>query len=255
MTTEGTRARRVAVVIPVYCERDTVPPLVREIFAQPVDADLEVWVVDDSSPDGTARAVERLRPEFPRLNLLSRPAAQGRGAAVIDAFRRLLARPDGPELLIEMDGDGSHEPTSLGPLIDAAGDADVVIGSRYIPGGGADMSPRRRLLSKLANAFAGLVLGLPYGDCSTGYRCYRGTALADLDLESIDTGGHATHLEMLFELHRAGARVVEVPIHYRVRRAGDSKVTLRETLRVAAVLLAMRLGVKKKGSPATAGDP
>jgi glycosyltransferase involved in cell wall biosynthesis len=238
---ETGRSSRVAVVVPVYCEKDTAPPLVRELFAQRVDADLEVWVVDDNSPDGTAAAVDRLRPEFPRLNVLSRPAPQGRGAAVLDAFARLLARDDPPDLFVEMDGDGSHEAANLVTLLDAVVDADVVIGSRYAAGGGADLTPRRRLLSKLANGFAGWVLGLPYDDCSTGYRCYRREALAGLDLASLSCGGHATHLEMLFELHRAGARITEVPIHYRARRGGVSKVTLRETLRVARVLLAMRL--------------
>lgn len=243
-------AQRVAVVIPVYCEKDTVPILVRELFAQPVDAELEVWVVDDNSPDGTAAAVEELCPELPRLRLLSRPQPRGRGAAVLDAFQRLLQRSDQPvDLLIEMDGDGSHEAASLVPLIAAAAEADVVIGSRFTVGGGADLSHRRRLLSKLANGFAGAVLGLPYDDCSTGYRVYRRQALEQLDLADLSCGGHATHLELLFELHRAGARIVEVPIHYRPRGGGDSKVTIAETLRVGAVLLAMRISAAMKKGP------
>lgn len=233
----------------MYRERDTVPTLVRELFAQPVDADLDVWVVDDNSPDGTARAVEELRPEYPGLRLLSRPQPRGRGAAVIDAFTRLLQLATPPDLIVEMDGDGSHEASSLVPIVQAAADAEVVIGSRFTAGGGADLSRRRRLLSRLANGFAGIVLGLPYEDCSTGYRCYRRERLAGLDLESLDTGGHATHLEMLFALHRAGATVVEVPIHYRARRGGESKVTLGETLRVARVLLSMRLSGRHRRRP------
>jgi dolichol-phosphate mannosyltransferase len=228
-------------VIPVYCERDTVPVLVREIFEQPVEADLQVWVVDDSSPDGTAAAVEELRSGLPGLELLSRGAPEGRGAAVLDAFGRLLGGRRPPDLIVEMDGDGSHEASSLPPLIEAAAAADVVIGSRFVDGGGADQSFRRRLLSKLANGFAGSVLGLPYGDCSTGYRCYRREVLSRVDLASIGCGGHATHLELLYRLHRAAAHIVEVPIHYQARRGGDSKVTLGETLRVARVLLRMRL--------------
>jgi len=244
---EATRPRRVTVVIPVYCERDTLPTLLREIFAQPVDADLQVWVVDDNSPDGTAAAVEELRSELPGLALLSRGNPEGRGAAVLDAFARLLELESPPDLIVEMDGDGSHEAVSIVPIIAAAADADVVIGSRFIAGGGADMSRRRRLLSRLANGFAATVLGLPYADCSTGYRCYRRETLAKLDLESIRCGGHATHLELLFDLHRRGVDIVEVPIHYRARQGGESKVTLRETLRVARVLLAMRLLGHKKG--------
>lgn len=240
---------RVAVVIPVYCERQTVPTLVREIFAQSIDADLEVWVVDDDSPDGTAQAVEELRAELPALRLLSRPAPDGRGAAVLDALARLLASASPPDLIVEMDGDGSHEARSLGALLAAARSADVVIGSRFIDHGDADMSPRRRLLSKLANGFAGTVLGLPYADCSSGYRCYRRAVLAALDVPSLRSGGHATHLEMLFGLHRAGARIVEVPIHYRARRGGDSKVTVKETLRVAAVLARMRVSAARKRGP------
>jgi len=194
---EAARARRVAVVIPVYCERDSVPTLVREIFAQPLDADLQVWVIDDNSPDGTAAAVEELRPELPGLELLSRGNPEGRGAAVLEAFTRLLELENPPDLIVEMDGDGSHEAASIAPIVAAAGDADLVIGSRYVVGGGADLSGRRRLLSRLANGFAATVLGLPYADCSTGYRCYRRETLAALDLESIRCGGHATHLELL----------------------------------------------------------
>ena len=236
-----------AVVIPVYCERDTVPTLVREIFAQPLDADLQVWVVDDNSPDGTAAAVEELRPELPGLELLPRGNPEGRGAAVLEAFTRLLALENPPDLIVEMDGDGSHEAAGIAPIVAAAGDADLVIGSRYVAGGGADLSGRRRLLSRLANGFAATVLGLPYADCSTGYRCYRRETLAALDLESIRCGGHATHLELLFNVHRSGFDVVEVPIHYRARRGGESKVTLKETLRVAMVLLRMRLRTRKAG--------
>jgi dolichol-phosphate mannosyltransferase len=246
---------RVAVVIPVYCERETVPALVREIFAQPIDADLEVWVVDDDSPDGTAQAVEELQAELAGLRLLSRGAPDGRGAAVLDVLGRLLASAAPPDLLVEMDGDGSHEARSLAALLAAARDADVVIGSRFIDHGDAEMSPRRRLLSKLANGFAGSVLGLPYADCSSGYRCYRRAALTALDLPALRSGGHATHLEMLFGLHRAGARVVEVPIHYRARRGGDSKVTLKETLRVAAVLAAMRLSAARRRAPGAGREP
>jgi len=238
---EAAAPRRVAVVIPVYCEKDTVADVVREIFAQPLTDEIEVWVVDDSSPDGTAASIEALRSEFAGLNLMVRPVPDGRGAAVMDAFTRLIGRDDPPDLIVEMDGDGSHEPVSLGPLLDATVGADVVIGSRYIDGGDADLTPRRRMLSRLANGFAGLVLRLPYADCSSGYRCYRREALETVDITSINCGGHATHLELLFGLHRAGARVVEVPIHYRSRRAGETKVTLKETLRVAMVLLAMRL--------------
>jgi dolichol-phosphate mannosyltransferase len=244
---EATGARRVTIVIPVYCERDTLPTLVREIFAQPVDAELQVWVVDDNSPDGTATAIEELRPELPGLVLLSRGNPEGRGAAVLDAFARLLELESPPDLIVEMDGDGSHEAVSIVPIVAAAARAEVVIGSRYIAGGGADLSRRRRLLSRLANGFASTVLGLPYADCSTGYRCYRRETLAELDLGSIRCGGHATHLELLFNLHRLGVDIVEVPIHYRARQGGESKVTLKETLRVARVLLEMRLWANKKG--------
>lgn len=250
-----TAVQRVAVVIPVYCERDTVPALVREIFAQSIDADLEVWVVDDDSPDGTAESVAGLRAELAGLRLLSRAAPEGRGAAVLDAVGCLLARDEPPDLIIEMDGDGSHEASRLAPLLAAAQHADVVIGSRFVADGGADMSARRRLLSRLANGFAGSVLGLPYADCSSGFRCYRRAALAALDLPSLRSGGHATHLEMLFNLHRGGARIVEVPIHYRARRGGESKVTLKETLRVAAVLLAMRLATARKRAPDLRREP
>lgn len=236
---------RVTVVIPVYCERDTLPPLIAAIFSQEMDVALEVWIVDDNSPDGTGRAVDDLRTTYPTLRLVSRPEARGRGAAVMDAFGRLVESPAPPDLIVEMDGDGSHEAASLPSIIAAASDAEVVIGSRYVPGGAADLSGKRRLLSKLANAYARIVLGLPYADCSTGYRCYRRGVLEKIGISQIGSGGHAAHLELLYELDRAGVTVAEVPIHYRVRTAGESKVTLSETLRVAWVLLRVRWGSKK----------
>ena len=112
--------RRATIVIPVYCERATLPQLVNEIFRQDGDVELEVWVVDDNSPDGTAAVVEELMQRFDRLHLMSRRRPEGRGAAVIDAFGRLLELPDPPDLIVEMDGDGSHEAASLTPILAAA---------------------------------------------------------------------------------------------------------------------------------------
>ncbi len=241
----ATPRRRATIVIPVYCERATLPQLVNEIFRQDGDVELEVWVVDDNSPDGTAAVVEELMQRFDRLHLMSRRRPEGRGAAVIDAFGRLLELPAPPDFIVEMDGDGSHEAASLRPILAAAASAEVVIGSRYVAGGAADLSGKRRLLSRLANGFAATVLGLPYTDCSTGYRCYRREALGAVDLDAVRSGGHATHLELLFRLHRSGVSIAEVPIHYRVRAGGKSKVTLGETLRVAWVLLRMRLAAGK----------
>lgn len=227
-----------------------LPQLLKEIFE--LESNVEVWVVDDNSPDGTAAVVEELMQRFEHLHLMSRACRQGRGAAVIDAFGRLLKLPEPPDLIVEMDGDGSHEAASLTPILAASADADVVIGSRFIAGGAADLSGKRRLLSWLAKGFAATVLGLPYSDCSTGYRCYRRQALGAVDLDAVRSGGHATHLELLFRLHRLGLDIAEVPIHYRARAGGESKVTSRETLRVAWVLLRMRLAAGKAVAPGSA---
>lgn len=234
---------RVALVIPVYCERPSLPELLQELFSQPYSFHLEVVVVDDNSPDGTADAVRSLQADHQGLRLLERERPEGRGAAVIEAFRGLLDRGDGssPTIIAEMDGDGSHDPVYLAPMVEAMSAADVVLGSRYVEGGGAELSGRRRFLSTLANSFSRLILGLPYRDCSSGYRCYSPEVLSSLGLETIGTGGHATHLEMLLRLHRSGAKITEVPMVYRVRKGGESKVTLGEVLRVAWVLLKVRL--------------
>lgn len=246
---------RVTVMIPTYRERQVLPTVLDDLWAAIPESDVSVWVLDDRSPDGTGDIVRSLCDSHESLALLCPTMRRGRGGAVLLGIQHWLALREnagtgaGVDLVAEMDGDGSHDPAALVPMLEAAREHDVVLGSRYIPGGRASLAHRRRALSWLANLFARWVLGLPYRDCSTGYRCYQRTALERLDLDAISCQGHATHLELLFKLHRAGARIGEVPIHYAARKGGESKVEAAEVVRVLLSLVRMRLRSGTESGP------
>ena len=234
-------------MIPTYCERANIAEVVEGLARVQWPASVEFWVVDDASPDGTGDVVAALAPTVPEVRLLRRAGRKGRrGGAVLHAMRTWLdataARSDVDALFLEMDGDGSHDPGAVPAMLRAATDADVVLGSRYTPGGLAVLSPLRRMLSVVANSFVRRVLGLPYADSTTGFRAYRRSALARVSLDALRTEGHATHIELLLRLHQTGASIAEAPIRYAARRGGDSKVTWLEVGRVLWALSRLRAG-------------
>lgn len=241
----GTRPL-VGVVMPTYCEARSVPALLRELLSLDIPYRLHVLVVDDGSPDGTADRVREIASLCDAVQLHVRERGRGRGSAVLCGFARVLdgaerpAGSEGIEIIVEMDGDGSHRPADMPGMLAALANADVVIGSRYIRGGGADLSPRRRLLSMLANALSRRIFGLDYSDCTTGYRCYRASALRTIGLDSMQTDGHATHIELLHRLHQQGARIAETPIFYRARTAGTTKADAAQIWETLRSLIAMR---------------
>lgn len=245
-------AAGLVVVIPTYCERESLPWVLDRLLSLECDRELQLWVIDDASPDGTGDLVRSEATRDDRLRLVERPTRAGRGAAVIDGLQRIVSSlpPSEAALIVEMDGDGSHDPAHIPALVAAAAEADVVLGSRYVSGGRAELTSARRALSRLANFFAARVLGLTPRDCSTGFRCYRRQALERIDLATLTTGGHATHIELLYRLQRAGLAIGEVPIHYRPRRRGRSKVSPLEVVRVGASLLGLL-----RASPGGHGSP
>jgi dolichol-phosphate mannosyltransferase len=224
------------VVIPTYNERENVATLLPRVLELPR---LRVLVVDDNSPDGTAAVVAELARAEPRVGLLSRPGKQGLGTAYIAGFRRALA--EGAEFICEMDADFSHDPSYLPELL-AAAEAryDLVLGSRYVRGGGTvNWGVVRQLISRGGNVYARAILGLPVMDSTGGFRCYRRRVLEGIDLDAIHSNGYSFQIEMLYRTLRAGFQVGEVPIVFPDRRVGQSKMSRRIVLE--ALLTVWRL--------------
>jgi dolichol-phosphate mannosyltransferase len=224
--------KKACIVLPTYNEAENIPILVPRIFEQQTTIgshELHVLVVDDNSPDGTGEAVEKLAAAYPRLHLL-RGEKKGHGEAYKRGMRHALESLD-PDLLIHMDADLQHDPALLPLFVAIAGfEFDVVIGSRFAPGGSTpDFSLRRRLLSRLGNWLIRFLGGIPrIRDCTSGYRCIRTEVFRRCDLSSLSTRGYAFHPSLLCELLRNGARVMELPIRFPDRIHGVSKLTFRD---------------------------
>lgn len=213
---------RVLVVVPTYNEADNVTVIVDRI-RRAVPA-VEVLVVDDDSPDGTGVIADGLARADGRVHVLHRAGKGGLGAAYVAGFGWAADR--GYDAVVEMDADGSHAPEELPRLLEAARDADVVIGSRWTAGGRVVNWPRRRqLLSRGGNLYTRVALGMPLSDATGGFRVYRVSALARLDLDSVASQGYSFQVELSWRAHRAGLRTVEVPITFAERERGASKMS------------------------------
>jgi len=215
---------RPLVLLPTYNERDNLRPLVAALMAI---AGLKVLVVDDNSPDGTADEAEALAAASDgRVSVMRRAGPRGFGRSYIDGMAAAL-RTD-PTHICQMDADFSHYPAALPPLLTAATAADLVIGSRYIPGGELRNWPAHRLvLSRFANWYIRAITRLPVHDCTSGFRCWTRGLLARLPLDRIVSNGYAFQVEMAWEAQAAGGRIVEVPITFVERREGQSKMSGR----------------------------
>jgi dolichol-phosphate mannosyltransferase len=215
-------ARRALVIVPTFNERDNLPPLTHALLAYP---EVSMLVVDDSSPDGTGALADDLARQYPgRIEVMHRTTRPGLGRSYIDGIRLALTRP--VDVICQMDSDLSHDPRHLRDLIAAAEQADVAIGSRYVPGGAVVNWPlRRRLLSRFANAYIRLVTRLGPRDCTSGYRCWRRDALARVPLDRTGSEGYSFLVEMLFAASAVGLTIAEVPITFVERRLGESKLS------------------------------
>ncbi|MBV9213149.1 MAG: polyprenol monophosphomannose synthase [Actinobacteria bacterium] len=215
-------------VLPTYNEAENIEPIteaaVRELAT--AAADHTILIVDDNSPDGTGEIADRLAAEHPQVEVLHRAGKEGLGRAYLAGFARALA--DGAELVLEMDADFSHDPADLPRLIEAAGDADVILGSRYAAGGGvAGWTAGRRALSRGGSWYARTVLGIGVRDLTGGFKCFRRRVLEELDLDDVHADGYGFQIEMTYRAVRAGFRVREIPIVFHDRRAGESKMDAR----------------------------
>ncbi len=226
---------RALVVIPTYNEIDSIEHVIVRVLA--ADRRAEVLVVDDSSPDGTGDLVAKLAEDEPRVHLLRRGGKQGLGVAYRAGFAWGIERDY--DALVEMDADMSHPPERLPALLEGLSRADLVIGSRYVPGGAtANWSPLRKLISRGGNAYVRLALGLPVHDATAGYRAYRREVLEALPVSAVASNGYCFQVEMAHRTWQEGFRVIEVPITFTERTSGVSKMNQRivaeALLRVAA---------------------
>ncbi|MBI3400521.1 MAG: polyprenol monophosphomannose synthase [Acidobacteria bacterium] len=215
-------ARTALVIVPTFNERDNLPVLAAALMEQP---NVSLLIVDDRSPDGTGAIADDLARRFPqRIDVLHRTERPGLGRSYLDAMQRSIHRPF--DVICQMDCDLSHDPAHLPDLIAALDNADVVIGSRYIAGGGIVNWPlRRKLLSRCANIYIRTVTRLSPRDCTSGYRCWRREVLASLPFERFGSEGYSFLVEMLFVAERRGWRIAEAPITFVERRQGESKLS------------------------------
>jgi dolichol-phosphate mannosyltransferase len=210
-------------ILPTFDEAENIEPLVRAA-RETLPADSRILIVDDSSPDGTGEIADRLAAADEGITVLHRPRKEGLGPAYIAGFREALA--GGAELILEMDSDFSHDPAELPRLLEAMVDADLAIGSRYVDGGEiSDWGPLRRAISRGGSAYARSVLGVEVHDLTGGFKCFRRAVLEAIDFDAVGSRGYAFQVELTYRAIEAGFRVVEVPIHFRDRRVGSSKMS------------------------------
>ncbi len=238
---------KTVIIMPTYNEAENLPKIAREILALPID-DLHILVVDDNSPDGTGQLAEDLAVEYAgRVGVLHRQEKQGLGPAYMAGFKRAL--DEGADYLVQMDTDFSHQPKYLLQFVDAAQnpDVDIVIGSRYVPGGGVDenWSLFRKALSYWANiVYVKLWLNMPVRDATGGFRLWKRETIVGIDLERVRSNGYVFQVETAYIAHRLGYRFTEIPIYFPDRSQGTSKMTFRiqreAALRVIQVMIRHR---------------
>jgi len=217
------RADGVWVILPTYNEAENLERIVAAILEQLPESG-HVLVVDDNSPDGTGEIADRLAEGNERIAVVHRAVKEGLGPAYLAGFR--IALDAGAERIVEMDADFSHDPAYLPQLIEATESADLAIGSRYVPGGGVtDWGPLRRFISRGGSTYARLALGVPIRDLTGGFKCFRRIVLETIELETIQARGYAFQVETTYRAIKAGFRVVEMPIVFKDRADGTSKMS------------------------------
>lgn len=230
MTQPDQSTDRVLVIIPTYNEADNIGPITERLLS--AVPDVHVLVVDDGSPDGTGEIADKFAAADDRIQVLHRSTKAGLGAAYVAGFR--LGLEAGYDVLVEMDADGSHAPEQLPRLLAALAHADLVLGSRWVPGGHVDNWPKsRELISRGGNLYTRIALGIDLKDATGGYRAYRRAVLQTIDLDSVASQGYCFQVDLAWRAIQAGFRVVEVPISFADRQVGESKMSsniVREAL-------------------------
>lgn len=227
------------IIIPTYNERENLRPLLNEIFVNAPQSD--ILVVDDNSPDGTGNLADQIAEENTRVRVLHRAGKLGLGTAYIAGFKYAIAHEY--DAAFEMDADFSHDPRYLPNFLEAIESADLVIGSRYVKGGGTpNWSILRRFISGGGNIYTRMVLGLPVHDCTAGYRCYRRTVLEQINLDTIRSQGYAFQVELVHRVLQHGFKIVEIPIIFMDRRVGKSKMSRKIFIEGFLSVLRIRFG-------------
>ena len=215
---------KILVIVPTYNERDNLPVLVERVMGLPIAVDL--LIVDGNSPDGTGKLAEQIAVQQPRLKVLHEKEKKGLGRAYCEGFKWALERDY--EYIMEMDGDFSHNPDDIPRFVEAAKDADLVLGSRYRDGIRVINWPLRRLMLSMAAAkYVQVITGMPIADPTGGFKCFRRKALQSIDLDAVRSDGYSFQIELTHKLWRNGMRIVEVPIVFKDRFQGSSKMSSR----------------------------
>lgn len=229
---------RTIVILPTYNEADNLPLIVKAI--ETAEPHVDILVVDDNSPDGTGRIADELARDHTAVRVLHRPSKQGLGRAYVAGFAYALSA--GYDCIIEMDADFSHAPEDLSRLLKMAQRVPVVIGSRAVPGGRSEgWSTMRKLVSRVGSSYARAILGLPVHDVTSGFKAFRRSALELIDLDSLRSNGYAFQIEMNHACHRAGLPFLEIPIIFRDRTRGRSKMTPGIAAEAAWLVLGLKI--------------
>jgi dolichol-phosphate mannosyltransferase len=245
-------SRRAVVCLPTYDEAENVGPITAAILAAAPEVD--VLVIDDDSPDGTGRIADGIAAREPRVKVLHRTAKEGLGKAYLAGFAWALER--GYDLVLEMDADFSHSPAHLPALLAKAAEVDLVLGSRYVPGGGTrNWGLSRRILSRGGSLYARTILGLRVRDLTGGFKCFRREVLEAIDLATVSCTGYAFQIELTYRAVRRGFRVAEVPIVFEDRRVGHSKMSRRIVLEALRKVWAIRFSGFGRGGAAARNPP
>ncbi len=227
---------KIYVVVPTYNERENLPLLAKKIFALKIP-DLHLMIVDDNSPDGTGRIADELRNKHP-VTVIHRSEKSGLGKAYVQGFQSL---PPEAEIVVQMDADLSHDPAVIPEMISKITACDVVLGSRYIPGGKTEnWDFFRKMISRFGNFYARTILGLPYRDLTGGFKCFRREVLEKIDLPSLSSVGYNFQIETTYAAHKKGFKICEIPITFTERKTGKSKFNLAITLEAFWKVLMLR---------------
>lgn len=237
------------VLLPTYNERENILELIGQVLALP--SGVELLVIDDNSPDGTAQAVEESYGGESRVHLLKRPGKLGLGTAYSAGFQYAIRQ--GYKSVISMDADFSHDPKFIPDLIAAMSNFDMVIGSRYVPGGATvNWGLVRKIISRTANLVAHVILSMKQADCTSGYRLYRSVLLESIGYESIIADGYSYLIEILYRASRQGCKIGETPIVFVERRHGQSKISRKEIFKAIKTVLRLRFHPAVKPNQAAA---
>lgn len=227
-------------ILPTYNEAGNIESMVEALGPKLTHTGDRILIVDDNSPDGTGRIANRIAADNPQVEVLHRRIKEGLGPAYLDGFR--VALDGGADLIVQMDADFSHDPAYLPRLLAASEIADLVIGSRYVSGGGiTEWGQVRRLLSRGGSFYSRTILGVPVRDLTGGFKCFRREVLETIDLSQVAASGYSFQVEMTWRVARAGFSIMEVPITFRERQEGDSKMTAAIVAEAAWRVPQMRL--------------